>query len=183
MKREGVEMGEIEYRLKNINELEKIKKQKETQQKVDLLDLFTTYIYMTNPDYKYNETYLKDMIPSFWNAVSIYTNKLDLREKILNKVQPITTSNDIGFQIQIQLDETWELNYISDSNSKKKYWEKKISDNPKLNSVDYKKTYIKCKFMDINGICFSDYIVADVESDIIQFVINLIKLVKDRKEV
>lgn len=173
-------MGENENRLKIINELEKIKKQKEIQQKVDLLDLFTTYIYMTNPDYKYNETYLKDMIPSFWRAVSIYTNKLELREKILNKVQPITTSNDIGFHIQIQLDETWELKYIYDQNCKRSSWEKRISDTPKLNSVDYKKTYVKCKIMDDLGTCFSDYLISGIDSDILNFIVDSINLVKDK---
>ncbi len=175
-------MGEREYRLKNINELKKFRKLKATQEKVDLLDLFTTYIYLTNPDYKYNVTYLIDLIPGFWNDVSIYTNKLELREKILKNVQPITISNVIKFQIQIQLDETWELNYNCDTKETRSNWEMRISDTPKLTSVDYKKTYVKCKFMDNHGIYFSDYIVADAEDDIIQFVVNSINLIKDRME-
>jgi len=173
-------MGEKKYRLKNINELEKIKKQKETQQKADLLDLFTTYIYMTNPDYKYNETYLKDMIPSFWNDVSIYTKKLEIREKILKNVQSITISNDIKFQIQIQLDETWELKYNCDTKESIGNWEMRISDAPNLTSVDYEKTYVKCNFTDKHDIYFSDYTVKDNDDDIIEFVVKSINLVKKR---
>lgn len=173
-------MGEKDYRLKNINELEKMKKQKENQQKTDLLDLFTTYIYMTNPDYQYNETYLKDMIPDFWNNVSIYTKKLEIREKISKSVQPITIMNDIKFKIQIQLDETWELNYTYDTKESKGDWEMRIADIPNLTAVDYNKTYVKCNFSDNQYICFSDYIVADNDDDIIDFVMKSINLVKKR---
>lgn len=168
-------MGEKDYRLRCINELSKVKKQKKTPLKEDLLDLFTTYIYLTNPDYKYNETYLKDMILGFWYDVSKYVDKLELREKILAKIKLVTIPNEI--KIRIQIDETWDLNYNGSN------WEMVIADMPKLTAVDAKKTYVKCKFINEHGIFFSDYDVFDKEGEIIKFVADTIKVVIDEIEV
>jgi len=69
-------MEDRDYRLKCLNELSELSKHKKTPQMTELLDLFATYVYMTNPDYKYNETYLKDMIPRFWSNVDKYNSKV-----------------------------------------------------------------------------------------------------------
>lgn len=175
-------MGDKEYRLKCINEIKNLRKHKKTSQKEELLELFTTYVYLTNPDYKYNETYLKDMIHKFFIDIEKYNLKVNFRDEILDKVQKINIPNNVRCQIIIQIDDTWEVkfnNIYEDTNDK---WIRTITEIPKLNFVDNNKTYVKCQFNNKQGSVFSDCLVSDDNVKLINFVIEYIKVFIDRLE-
>lgn len=173
-------MGDKEYRLKCINGLKALSKHKKTTQKQELLELFATYVYWTNPDYKYNETYLKDMIPEFWTNVEKYNLKVDFRDKMLNEVQKINILNGVKCQFTIQIDDTWELRFDNTYEDSTGEWIRTISEIPKLNSVENKKTYIKCQFNNGSENVFSDYLVSDDKVKLIKFVTDSIKSFIDR---
>lgn len=173
-------MGDKEYRLKCINELKELSKHKKTPQKEGLLELFATYIYLTNPDYKYNETYLKDMIPEFWLNVEKYNLKVELREKLLKAVQKVHIPNSTKCQLNIQIDDTWELSFDNTSENSTGEWIRTISEMPKLNSADNTKTYIKCQFNNCQGSVFSDYLISDDNLKLIRFATDLVRSFIDR---
>lgn len=173
-------MGDKDYRLKCLNKLSELSKHKKTPQKEGLLELFATYIYLTNPDYKYNETYLKDMIPEFWTNVEKYNLKVDFRDKILNEVQKIHIPNGVKCQFTLQIDDTWELRFDNTYEDSTGEWIRTISEIPKLNSVDNNKTYIKCQFNNGQGNVFSDYLVSDDNVKLIKFATDSIKSFIDR---
>lgn len=162
-------MGDKEYRLKGLNKLSELSKHKKTPQKEGLLELFATYVYLTNPDYKYNETYLKDMIPEFWVNVEKYNLKVELREKLLKAVQKVHIPNSAKCQFNIRMDDTWELSFDNTYEDSTGEWIRTISEMPKLNSVDNKKTYIKCQFNNGQGSVFSDYLISDDNLKLIKF--------------
>lgn len=175
-------MEDRDYRLKCLNELSELSKHKKTPQGTELLDLFATYVYMTNPDYKYNETYLKDMIPGFWSNVDKYNSKVEFREKILKEIQKCQISESLNCQLCIQIDETWELRFDNISEGSTGEWKKTISEMPKLNSVDTKKTYVKCQFSNGQGIVFSDYLVSEDKEILKKFATDSVKSFIDRLE-
>lgn len=168
-------MGDKEYRLKCLNKLSELSKYKKTPQKEGLLELFATYIYLTNPDYKYNETYLKDMIPEFWVNVEKYNLKVEFREKLLKAVQKVHIPKSAKCQLTIQIDDTWELRLDNTYEDSTDEWIRTISEIPKLNSVDNNKTYIKCQFNNGQGNVFSDYLVSDDNVKLIKFATDSIK--------
>lgn len=173
-------MGDKEYRLKCLNKLSELSKHKKTSQKEGLLELFATYVYLTNPDYKYNETYLKDMIPEFWVNVEKYNLKVELREKLLKAVQKVYIPNSVKCQLCIKIDDTWELRFDNTSEESTVEWIRTISEMPKLNSVDSNKTYVKCQFNNGQGSIFSDYLVSDDNVKLIKFVTDSVKSFIDR---
>lgn len=173
-------MGDKDYRLKCINELKELSKHNKTPQKEGLLELFATYVYLTNPDYKYNETYLKDMIPDFWINVEKYNLKVEFREKLLMAVQKVHSLNSARCQLNIQIDDTWEISFDNAYEDSLGEWKRTISEMPKLNSVDNKKTYIKCQFNNGKGSVFSDYLISDDNVKLIKFATDSIKSFIDR---
>ena len=173
-------MGDREERLKCINEIKELSKYKKSHQKEGLLKLFATYVYLTNPDYKYNETYLKDMIPDFWINVEKYTVKVDFRDKIFCEIQKIHIPNCVKFNFNIQIDDTWELIFDNLRDESARKWAKKISEMPNLNSVANNKTYVKCQFNNSQGKFFSDYLVSDDNLKLIKFVTDSIRFFIDR---
>lgn len=173
-------MGDKDYRLKCINKLSELSKHKKTPQKEVLLDLFATYVYLTNPDYKYNETYLKDMIPEFWINVEKYNLKVGFRDRMLKEVQKIHIPIGKKCQLCIQIDDTWELRLDNTSEESTGEWIRTISEMPKLNSVDTIKTYVKFQFNNSQGNVFSDYLVSDDNVKLIKFATDSIKYFIDR---
>ena len=146
----------------------------------NLLNLFATYVFWSNPDYKYNETYLKDMIPKFMINIKRYSLKLEFREKILEEIQKIEVPQNFKCKLLIQIDGIWELkfeNIYEDSIGK---WIKTISETPKLNSVDNNKIYVKCQFNNSQGISFSDYLLSDDNLKLIKFVTDSVRFFIDR---
>lgn len=175
-------MCDTNYRLENLNNLSKLKKHKETAQKTELLDLFATYVHMTNPDYKYNETYLKDMIPEFWSNVDKYNAKVEFREKMLNEIQKCLISESVKCHLCIQIDETWELRFDNISEGSTSEWKRTVSEMPKLNSVDVKKTYVNCQFSNGMGVVFSDYLISEDKDKLRKFASDSVKSFVDRLE-
>ncbi len=175
-------MGDKDYRLKCLNKLTELSKHKKTPQKTELLDLFATYVYMTNPDYKYNETYLKDMIPGFWRNVDKYNSKVEFREKILEEIQKCKIAENVEWWLNIQIDETWELRFDNVSKGSTGKWKRMISETPKLNSIDTKKTYVKCQFSNGQGSAFSDYLTSEDNEKLKKFAIDAVKSFVDRLE-
>ncbi|SHJ08837.1 hypothetical protein SAMN02745751_01737 [Dethiosulfatibacter aminovorans DSM 17477] len=173
-------MGDKEYRLKCLNRLSELSKHRKTSQKEGLLDLFVTYVYLTNPDYKYNETYLKDMIPKFWINVEKYNLKVELREKMLKEIQKKQIPEGTKCQLCIQVDDTWELRFDNTAEGSIGKWIRTMSEIPRLNSVDNKKTYIKCQFNNGQGSVFSDYLVSDDNVKLIKFAADSVKSYIDR---
>ena len=147
-----------------------------------MLDLFATYVYMTNPDYKYNETYLKDMIPGFWSNVDKYNSKVEFREKMLKEIQKCQISESVNCQLCIQIDETWELRFDNISEGSAGEWKRTISEMPKLNSVDTQKTYVKCQFNNGHGSVFSDYLVSEDKEKLKKFATDSVKSFVERLE-
>lgn len=154
------------------NNLSKLSKHKETAQKTELLELFASYVHMINPDYKYNETYLKDMIPSFWNNVGKYTNRVSFREKLINELEKVEINDDYMCQLSIQIDETWEIEFNSLSEKK---WKRKILETPNLNAIDREKIYIKCKFSNSQNIVSTDYMDSKNSDKLVRFVISSVE--------
>ena len=168
-------MGDKEYRLKCLNKLSELSKCRRTPQNEGLLELFATYVYLTNPDYKYNETYLKDMIPDFWINVEKYNLKVEFREKLLMTVQKVHIPNSAKCKLNIQIDDTWEISFNNAYEDRPGEWIRTISEMPKLNSVDNKKTYIKCQFNNGKGSVFSDYLISEDNLKLIKFATDSIR--------
>jgi hypothetical protein len=118
-------LGDKEYRFECINKITKLKKYNETSNNKQLLDLFATYVYWTNPDYKYNETYLKDMIPEFWINVEKYILKIEFREEMLIEIKSIQIPKELRCQLSIQIDDTWELIFDNLHEGSKDGWIRK----------------------------------------------------------
>ncbi len=175
-------MKDKEVRYKTINSPYKLSKHKKTDQKTELLNLFATYIYMTNPDYKYNETYLKDKISVFWEQIEIYKYKVEFRDEILKKIKNIAILDSIKCKLSIQIDEVWELQYDSVSKDNNTGWIESICENPNLKSVDRKKWYIKCHFVDNHGIIFSDYLVSNDKNELLNFTSESVSAFVSRME-
>lgn len=129
-------------------------KHRETPAKDELLKLFATYVYMVNPDYKYNETYLKDMIPAFWVDVETYYDRLLFCDKLLKTIQ--ATKAEEGFSIEV--DDTWKLASKERSRGK---WQIMESEECKIKEVNAEKIYIKCHYTSRQGTVYSDYRVFD----------------------
>lgn len=168
-------MKDINSRLKCINELEELNIQNEFNEGTKLLELFSTYVYLTNPDYKYNETYLKDMIAEFWTNIEKYHSKVKFRDKIFHSVNGLLTPNKSNCQFIIQIDETWELRMDSTTEKKSSEWIRVVSPIPHLNSVSNDKTYIKFQFDNLQGNIFSEYRVinnkdSEKEDELIRFI-------------
>ena len=162
-------MGNKNYRLESFNDFAKLSTHKETPQQTELLNLFATYVYMTNPDYKYNETYFKDMISMFWSNLEKYKKKLEFREKLRDKINNYLVSNTEKCQLNIQIDETWELKYDNFSDINKGKWQRAICEIPIFNFAGKEKIYLKCRFSNDQGFVFSDYLVSKDEEKLIKF--------------
>lgn len=175
-------MGDKEYRLECLNKLSELSKHKKTPNKEGLLDLFATYIYLINPDYKYNETYLKDMIPGFWSNVEKFNSKVEFRESMLIEIHKSQIPESVNCQLCIQIDETWELIFDNILEGSIGEWKRTISELPKLNTVDTKKTYVKCQFNNGQGSVFSDYLVSEDKEKLKKFAIDSIKSFINRPE-
>lgn len=168
-------MGDKNHRLKCLNSLSELVKHRGTPKKEELLDLFAAYVYMTSPDYRYNGTYLKDKIPKFCSNLDIYISKVNFREEVLREIQKHQIPKSGNCQLSIQIDETWELRFDNMSKEAASEWRRLISEMPKLNSVDSKKTYIKCQFNSSHGDAFSDYLVSEDKEDLKRFIADSIK--------
>ncbi len=168
-------MGDKEYRLKCLNDLSELSKHKKGSQKEGLLDLFATYVYYTNPDYKYNETYLKDMIPVFWDNVEKYSLKVEFREKMLKEIPKIKILQGVELHLSIQIDDTWELKFDKPSEASTGEWIRRICEIPRLNAVDTNKTYVKCQFNNGQGCVLSNYLVSEDNLKLIKFATDSIK--------
>jgi hypothetical protein len=154
------------------NNLAKLSKHMETAQKTELLELFASYVYLTNPDYKYNETYLRDMIPAFWNNIEKYTDKVCFREKLIDELEKVEISDEYKCQLCIQIDETWGIEFNSLSEKK---WKREILKTPNLNAVDREKIYVKCQFSNGQNTFYTDYKESKDTNELIQFVISSVK--------
>ncbi len=169
-------------RFEVLNSLTQLSKHKETVQNTELLELFANYIYMTNPDYKYNETYLKDMIPTFWRNIEKYTGKVDFREKLINMLEKIKIKDEYKCQLSIQIDKMWELEFNSLAEKLDKKWDRKIAENPKLNAVNRENIYINCQFNNGQNMVFTDYMESKNRNELLDFVSNSVESFLKRLE-
>ncbi|MCE5284521.1 MAG: hypothetical protein LLG02_01545 [Pelosinus sp.] len=168
-------------RFEVLNSLNKLLQHKETAQKTELLKLFTSYIYMSNPDYKYNETYLTDMIPAFWLNIEKYTRKVSFRENLIGMLKKIEIKDEYKCKLSIQIDETWELEFNSLAEKLERKWYSKITENPKINAVDREKIYVKCQFNDQNMV-FTDYMESENSNTLLDFTSNSVEAFLKRLE-
>lgn len=162
-------MSEKNNNLKVLNSLPMLLKHKETALKTELLELFASYIYLTNPDYKYNETYLKDMIPMFWNNIEKYISKVSFRDNLINMLEKIVIKDACKCQLKIQIDELWEIEFDSLSEKCERKWENKISEIPKLNAVDRENIYVKYHYKDGQNMVLNDYLESNDRSKLLNF--------------
>jgi len=78
----------------------------------DLLYLFSSYI-ASNPDFKYNSTYLTDSIDRFFLDYEIYETKKIIFEEVIKYVNLVNHSK---FEIEIEFDSKFKYNTDSSSN-------------------------------------------------------------------
>lgn len=152
------------------NNPSRLSNHQETAQNTELLELFASYVYMTNPDYKYNETYLRDMIPTFWNNVEKYTNKVGFRENLIDMLEKVEINDEYKCQLCIHIDEMWEIEFNSLFEKSEKKWKRKISETPNLKTVDREKIYVKCQFSNGQNIVFTDYMESNNSDKLERFV-------------
>lgn len=129
-----------------LNSQSKLAKHKETAQKTELLELFSTYVYLANPDYKYNETYLKDMISGFWENIEKYSVIVSFRNELVSVLKKIEIKSSFKCKLTITIDELWELHYDNISEKGESKWVNLVSENPRLNLIDSEYVYVKYNF-------------------------------------
>ncbi|MGE0088543.1 MAG: hypothetical protein AB7S50_03605 [Bacteroidales bacterium] len=78
----------------------------------DLLYLFSTYI-ASNPDFKYNATYLTDSIDRFFLDCEIYETKKLIFEEVIKYLNSVNLSK---FEIEIEFDSKFKYNTADNSN-------------------------------------------------------------------
>lgn len=78
----------------------------------DLLYLFSSYI-ASNPDFKYNITYLTDSIDRFFLDYEIYETKKLIFEEVIKYINSINLSK---FEIEIEFDSKFKYNTDGSSN-------------------------------------------------------------------
>lgn len=139
----------------------------------NLLELFSSYVYLKNPDYKYNESYLLDIIPEFWENIKLYSTKVSFKNELLNKIKEINI--DPEYKLIVVIDDFWILEF-NNKNVENNTWDVNISEQPDLNSIDKDKTYLKCKFCNSQNKIFSDYFISKDNKELIKFVCNAINL-------
>ncbi|MCL3782126.1 hypothetical protein EMN47_17195 [Prolixibacteraceae bacterium JC049] len=72
----------------------------------DLLFLFSSYI-ASNPDFKYNTTYLTDSIDLFFSDFEIYSQKKLIYEEIIKYLNILNSSK---FEVEIEFDSKFKYN-------------------------------------------------------------------------
>ncbi|HHX59333.1 MAG TPA: hypothetical protein GX707_01115 [Epulopiscium sp.] len=169
-------MNEKKRSVESFNDSKQLAEAINTDKNTELLNLFATYVYMTNQDYKYNETYLRDMIPGFWGNIQKYHAKVLFCEYLLSEVEKMVMPRAVKYRLTIIIDETWELRFKNIPEEKKSKWEKVISAIPKLNAIDKKKIYVQCRFCDSEDVIFSDYLMSGDQEQLVQFVKGSIEI-------
>lgn len=82
--------------------------------KKDLLYIFSSYV-ASDPDFKYNDTYLTDQINSFFNDYIYFIEKRNVFNKIKDYIKHINQDN---YKIEILFDESF---YYTNNEEQKEY--------------------------------------------------------------
>lgn len=96
----------------------------------ELLLLFSSYI-ASNPDFKYNTTYLTDSIDQFFIDYRMYSRKKLIFEDIINCLNSLNSSK---LEIEIEFDSKFRYNTVSNSNL-----EIVLNNNTYVDSFDFHK--------------------------------------------
>lgn len=76
------------------------------QNERDLLFLFSSYI-ASNPNFKYNTTYLTDSIDKFFSDLEIYSHKKKIYEEIIDYLNKLNSSK---YEIEVEFDSKFKYN-------------------------------------------------------------------------
>lgn len=120
----------------------------------DLLELFSKYVYLDNPNYKYNETYLIDLIPKFQDFINIYKCRLKFYEKMIKDLdEDVEINTALNKYINMNKENKFSIDLVIDDfyciklNALTPNWEKSIIKNNNLKLVKNKELLFYVKLL------------------------------------